>query len=167
VQQLEESIEDGEYVVAALDDALLLEFHRLICGDLVPQIAGWRRTDVTVGRHTPPEFFRVLVLVREYSLDLAARLSALAGALDDRLLEALAFAEGRLLSIHPFLDFNGRATRVWLREIIRRLDLPPVQLAPSQGAETNDYLAALSTADHGDWRGLIAIWRSRIEAGGV
>ncbi|MGH8524836.1 MAG: hypothetical protein ACREXY_11645, partial [Gammaproteobacteria bacterium] len=38
-------------------------------------------------------------------------------------LEALAFAEGRLLSIHPFLDFNGRATRVWLREVIRRL--PP------------------------------------------
>ncbi|MGH8769150.1 MAG: hypothetical protein ACREVT_13370, partial [Burkholderiales bacterium] len=76
-------------------------------------------------------------------------------------------AEGRLLSIHPFLDFNGRATRVWLREVIRRLGLPPVQLAPSQAAETSDYLAALSAADHGDWRGLIAIWRSRIEAGAV
>lgn len=107
------------------------------------------------------------MLVREYSLDLAARLSALAGALDDHLLEALAFAEGRLLSIHPFLDFNGRATRVWLREVIRRLGLPPVQLAPSQAAETSDYLAALSAADHDDWRGLIAIWRSRIEAGAL
>ncbi|MBA2591818.1 MAG: type I-U CRISPR-associated protein Csx17 [Pseudomonadota bacterium] len=167
VQQLEERIEDGDYAGAALDDVLLLEFHRLICGDLVPQIAGWRRADVTIGTHTPPEFFRVPVLVREYSLDLAARLSAPAGALDDHLLEALAFAEGRLLSIHPFLDFNGRATRVWLREVIRRLGLPPVQLAPSQARETSDYLAALSAADHGDWRGLIAIWRSRIEAGGT
>ncbi|MGH8644133.1 MAG: CRISPR-associated endonuclease Cas3'' [Gammaproteobacteria bacterium] len=123
VQRLEERIEDGDYAGAALDDVLLLEFHRLICGDFVPQIAGWRRADVTIGTHTPPEFFRVPVLVREYSLDLAARQSALAGALDDHLLEALAFAEGRLLSIHPFLDFNGRATRVWLREVIRCL--PP------------------------------------------
>ncbi|MGH8563952.1 MAG: type I-G CRISPR-associated helicase/endonuclease Cas3g [Gammaproteobacteria bacterium] len=167
VQRLEERIEDGEYVVAALDDALLLEFHRQICGDLVPQIAGWRRVDVTIGSHTPPELFRIPLLVREYSLDLAARLSALAGALDECLLEALAFAEGRLLSIRPFLDFNGRATRVWLREVIRRLGLPPVQLAPSQESETRDYLTALSAADHGDWRGLIAIWRSRIESGAL
>ncbi len=165
VQALEERIEDGAYTSAPLDDRLLLEFHRLICGDLVPQLTGWRRIEVTVGPHTPPEFFRVPMLAREYGRDLEARLSALRWPFDDTVLEALAFAEGRLLFIHPFADFNGRATRVWLREIIRRLGLPPVQLAPSEAAATNAYLAALQSADRNDWRPLSAIWRQRIEAG--
>jgi hypothetical protein len=36
VLALEKQIEDGEYSEAAHDDALLLQFHSLICGDLVP-----------------------------------------------------------------------------------------------------------------------------------
>lgn len=69
-----------------LDDQLLMEFHRRICGDLVP----------------------------------------VAGALA---LDTLAFAEDRLLTIHPFPDFNGRLTRLWLRELLRRARLPQVTLA--------------------------------------
>jgi len=153
---LEKQIEDGEYGEAALDDALLLQFHSLICGDLVPQLAGWRRTNVTVGAHTPPDFFKVPALVREYGRDLQARLSAVSEA-DGTLLEALAFAEGRLLSIHPFADFNGRVTRVWLREILRRLGLPPVQLAPIAEPGRSQYLAALQAADRND---LAAVDRS-------
>ena len=106
----------------------------------MPQLAGWRRTNVTVGSHTPPDFFRVPGLVREYGLDLQARLSAVGASEDELLLEALAFAEGRLLSIHPFPDFNGRVTRVWLREILRRLQLPPVQLAPVEQPGRAQYL---------------------------
>jgi CRISPR-associated endonuclease/helicase Cas3 len=165
VQALEEHIEDGAFADSPLDDRLLLEFYRRICGDLVPQLAGWRRFNVTVGAHTPPDHFRVPALVRDYGRDLEARLSALRHPFDDLLLEHLAFAEGRLLSIHPFADFNGRVTRAWLREVIRRLGLPPVELAPAEAAETNAYLASLQAADHNDWRLLSAIWRRRIETG--
>lgn len=76
VLALEKRIEDGEFEPAALDDALLLRFHTLICSDLVPQLAGWRRTNVTVGEHEPPDFFKVRVLAREYARDLEARLAA-------------------------------------------------------------------------------------------
>jgi len=165
VLALEKKIEDGEYSEAALDDALLLQFHSLICGDLVPQLAGWRRANVTVGTHTPPDFFKVPALVREYGRDLQVRLSA-AGEADGTLLEALAFAEGRLLSVHPFADFNGRVTRVWLREILRRLDLPPVQLAPNAEPARSQYLAALQAADRNDWRPLTEVWKKRFEAPG-
>ena len=48
--------------------------------------------------------------MRDYVLDLQARSSKLGDALDHRLLGFLAFAEGRLLSLHPFRDFNGRTT---------------------------------------------------------
>ena len=165
VLALERRVEDGEFAKAGLDEALLAQFHRLICGDLVPQLAGWRRTNVTVGDHTPPDFFRVPALAREYGLDLQARLSAAGKSGGEILLEALAFAEGRLLVIHPFADFNGRVTRVWLREILRRLDLPPVQLAPADESARAEYLAALRAADRNDWGPLVEIWRSRFESG--
>ncbi len=134
---LERQIESGKFSKSILDDALLLQFQRLLCGDLVPQLAGWRRTNVTVAAHAAPEFFRVPALVREYGLDFQARLSSLANVNDDSLLETLAFAEGRVLSIHPFADFNGRVTRIWLREVLRRLDLPPVRLVPVPSGQTS------------------------------
>jgi len=167
VQELEERIRDGAYSSDRLDDRLLLEFHRLICGDLVPQLSGWRQVEVTVGSHAPPESFRVPLLAREYGLDLEVRLAALRRPFDDVLLESLGFAEGRLLSIHPFADFNGRLTRVWLREIIRRLGLPPVQLAPTELTDTNAYLVSLRAADRNDWQPLSAIWRRRFERGAL
>lgn len=163
VLALERRIERGEFSQSLLDDSLLLQFQRLLCGDLVPRLAGWRRTNVTVGAHAAPEFFRVPALVREYGLDLQARLSSLPNVNDESLLETLAFVEGRLLSIHPFADFNGRVTRVWLREVLRRLDLPPVRLVPAAQAGINQYLAALQTADRNVWSPLVTIWRGRFE----
>jgi len=159
---LEKRIEDDEFSRLPLDDALLLRFHSSICADLVPQLAGWRRANVMVGEHEPPDFFKLPVLAREYGQDLQSRLAA-AGEIGETLLETLAFAEGRLLFIHPFADFNGRLTRVWLREILRRLDLPPVQLAPSDEPARTKYLTALRAADQTDWRPLMQIWRRRFE----
>ena len=164
VLELEERIEDGEFSSAALGERLVLEFHRLICGYLVPRLAGWRRIDVTVGSHTPPDFFKVPMLVREYGRDLQARLSA-GGEADALLLETLAFAEGRLLWIHPFADLNGRVTRVWLREILRRLDLPPVRLVPAGELDREEYFEALQAADRNEWGLLMAAWRRRLGEG--
>jgi len=81
------------------------------------------------------------------------------------ILELLAFAEGRSLSIHPFQDFNGRTIRVFLTELLRRLDYPMVDLAPDTEADRARYFAALEAADHNDWEPLITIWKNRfIEA---
>ncbi len=82
---------------------------------------------------------------------------------ESTLLETLAFAEGRLLSIHPFLDFNGRVTRLWLREVLRRLDLPPVDLVPTIPEDEPPYFNALRAGDTLNWKPLTAIWRQRIE----
>lgn len=162
MQTVEERIEAGEFDASPLDEALILAFQRLSCGELTPQLVGWRRSQVQVGQHTPPAFYRIPALMREYALDLQARLSALSGGNDDHLLETLAFSEGRLLSIHPFADFNGRTTRVFLRLLLRKLDLPVVRLAPPPEG-TPDYLEALGAADWADWSGLTEVWRSRLQ----
>jgi len=136
-----------------------------MASDLVPDWAGrWRNADVRVGEHHPPpppagpHHSLSSILVRD------TRLENVCERADDLLLETLAFAEGRLLSIHPFLDFNGRVTRLFLRELLRRLNLPPVDLVPDIGTLRADYRSALRAADVLDWRPLMGIWQKRFES---
>lgn len=162
VAAVEQSIATEGYASDDLDEYLILRLHGDIVSDLVPEIGGrWRNVEVSVGAHTPPPPSQVPVAMREYARDLAARMAVLSQGDDKQLIELLAFAEGRLLSIHPFRDFNGRATRAFLAELLRRLNLPAIDPTPATGAATNRYLTALSAADRLDWRPLMQIWRQR------
>lgn len=162
VLRVQEDLEDSAFADSPLDEYLLQELHRRICGDLIPDWAGrFRLIEVQVGQHTPTSPHRVPAQVRDYCADLAVRMGGVSS--DASLLETLAFAEGRLLSIHPFTDFNGRITRLFLCEILRRLNLPPVELAPSNPTATQHYLSALRSGDRLDWGPLIEFWKSRLE----
>ena len=162
VVRLEESIQAGAYHVHPLEEELLLQFHRSICGDLTPDWAGkWRDEEVTVGTLTPPAPHLLPVMMRDYALDLQARWIGASGDDMDLTLEFLAFAEGRFLTIHPFRDFNGRTIRVFLTELLRRLDLPLVNLAPEEESARAAYFSALEAADRLDWQPLIDIWKAR------
>jgi CRISPR-associated endonuclease/helicase Cas3 len=119
VLRIQEDIEDEVYAPRILEEALLLDFHLRICGDLMPDWAGrFRTSEVKVGQHSPPPSHQVPILMRDYFADLNARLQLGAPEETDILLESLAFAEGRLLYIHPFPDFNGRVTRLLLSELL-------------------------------------------------
>jgi CRISPR-associated endonuclease/helicase Cas3 len=163
VLALEARVENGEFASAALSDRLLLDFHHVVCGDIVPQLAGWRRNNPRLGARVAPEAAEIPRLVRDYVLELERRMRALGAAADEPLLETLAYAEGHLLTLHPFTDFNGRTARVWLREILRRLNCPPVALAPSDDAARAEYLAALRAADRAEWRPLMEVWARRFQ----
>ena len=145
---------------------LLLDLHRRICADLTPAMAGrWRLRNVRVSAHLPPPYWRVPMLMRNYASDLEARLVAWDN--DPELsIESLTFAEGRLLEIHPFEDFNGRVTRLFLIELTSRFDLPEIDPAVSL-EEKPLYFAALQAYDHGDPRPLADIWRSRLSQGSL
>jgi CRISPR-associated endonuclease/helicase Cas3 len=97
------------------------------------------------------------MLMRDYALDLQARWPAAASGKSDLLLELLAFAEGRFLTVHPFRDFNGRTIRVFLLEL-----LPRVELAPQTEAGRAEYFTALEAADRRDLQPLVDIWRDRL-----
>lgn len=161
---LEADIADRVHAARPLDESLILDFHLQLCADLMPAIAGrWRITDVQVGAHLPPPAWQVPAAMRNYCEDLAARLRHASAWSEDLLLELLVFAEGRLLHIHPFADLNGRLTRLFLIELLYRLDLPIVDTAVSDAAERKAYFAALRAYDAGDIRPLSDIWRQRFE----
>lgn len=160
----EEAIVTGAFDDCPLDERLLLQFHERICGDLFPEWAGrWRTVDVQVGNLCPPHYYLVPRLLRDYTGDLAARWNTLAPVTGPLALETLAFAEGRLLTIHPFFDFNGRVTRLWLREILRRVRLPQVALTVEGELARSAYYRALEAADASDWRPLAEHWAIRFE----
>ena len=163
VVRLEAKIYAGAFTDRALDELLAADFHRAICAELVPDWAGcWRTVEVRVGNLAPPLPPQVPLRMRDYGRDLLARWEDASAATGDLTLEFLAFAEGRFLSIHPFQDFNGRTIRLFLLEILRRLDLPRVVLAPESATERNEYFLALEAADRADWRPLMGIWADRL-----
>ena len=164
VLRVERGIAAASFAAQPLAPELILEFHRQIAGELCPDWAGrWRDAEVRVGEHHPPAPHRVPMLMRDYGEDLRVRLENASSHMDDLLLELLAFAEGRLLSIHPFTDFNGRVTRLFLRELLRRLELPPVDLVPTDPTGEAAYRGALQAGDALNWRPLVKAWQQRFE----
>ena len=103
--------------------------------------------------------------MRNYAADLEVRLANLDEDPGERLIDDLAFAEGRLLHIHPFEDFNGRASRLFLVELLYRLNLPVIDPAASSEQETKRYFSALHAYDRRDPRPLAAIWQRRLTQG--
>ncbi|CAN5900226.1 hypothetical protein BH11VER1_BH11VER1_11160 [soil metagenome] len=162
VAKVEAALLAEEFSARVLDEHLLLDIHDRLCGDLTPNWAGrLREIAVTVGPLTPPPPHQLPVLMRDYGLDLQARWVEASGPDLDLTFEFLAFAEGRFLMIHPFRDFNGRTIRVFLLELLRRLDFPRVELAPQTEEGRAHYFAALEAADHHDWQPLITLWKDR------
>jgi CRISPR-associated endonuclease/helicase Cas3 len=160
---VESRIYRGDFSSHPLDENLAAEIHHLICKELVPDWAGkWRTIDVRVGNLEPPKPPLVPILMRDYGADLAARWLEASSQIGDLTLEFLAFAEGRFLTIHPFTDFNGRTIRLFLLELLRRLDLPELELAPESETARQKYFTALEAADRSDWAPLIEIWESRL-----
>ena len=164
VLEVEHAIASDMFAAQPLTGEFILQLHSKIAGDLVPDWAGrWRNTEVRVGLHHPPPPYRVPMLMFDYGEDVRIRLANATGHVDELLLETLAFAEGRLLSIHPFTDFNGRVTRLFLRELLHRLKLPPVDLVPTDAAEETIYFIGLHAGDVSDWKPLMKIWERRFE----
>lgn len=154
----------GEFADRPIAAALVQEFHYEILAPIVPAIAGkWRPVDVTVGKHLPPRWYEVPTLMHNYALNLDAQVAACGGA-EERQIEALAYAEGHMLTIHPFEDFNGRAVRAFITEILRRLDMPPIEVSVERNTQQfEDYKLCLRAFDEGNPQLLREFWVARFE----
>ena len=163
IKQLIDEIGEYKYANRKIDEDLIRYFHERIVGEFMPEIAGkWRSVPVMVGNWLPPEPHEVPMRMREYALNLEERLKY---ADTEKLqLEALAYAEGEFLSIHPFQDFNGRTARAILSNLLMRMDLPWTDTSVERDTERfKEYQNALAEYDNGRIDALVRFWQSRFE----
>lgn len=136
------------------DPALVREIHGQLYGELPttdrfsdegkPIIPGdYRRDDVTAGRHLAPDWKDVPDLVEGW----ANRYRTLVGT--EALLIGVACSHHRLAWVHPFIDGNGRATRLHSHLVLYAMGLTQGLWSPMRGlARTQEqYYARLNNAD--------------------
>lgn len=126
-----------------VDEALVLEAHRLICFGTYDDArmkkgerpGTYKRHDYRVGPDLavglPPE--EVPAAMRELVAEVADGLGALAGAqpsarADRNALAVAAYLHAMLVEVHPFADGNGRVARLLTNLVLVSRDLPPVAI---------------------------------------
>lgn len=164
LEALLDEVVRGGFASRPFDEQLVKDFHSAFLLPLLPKMAGsWRTISVQVGNHVPPQPWEVPVRMRTYVDNVNARILG-ANTLELQV-EALAYAEGELLHVHPFDDFNGRATRAVLIELMGRFDIPPVEVAVERGSDAfASYAKALAEYDNGRLQPLIEFWDARLQS---
>jgi len=126
----------------------ILEMHRRVIGNVDPVEAGlFRRTQVYIGNHIPPPPTHVYTMVNKF-VDWLNSVPAM--SLHPVRLAAL--AHYKLVHIHPFVDGNGRTSRLLMNLVLMQAGFPPVII---RRADRETYYSHLVTANEGDIRPFI------------
>ncbi|XP_036027814.1 protein adenylyltransferase FICD [Onychomys torridus] len=129
-----------------IDD--MLEIHRRVLGYVDPVEAGrFRRTQVLVGHHIPPHPRDVEKQMQEFTQWLNSE-----DAMNLHPVEFAALAHYKLVYIHPFIDGNGRTSRLLMNLILMQAGYPPITIRKEQRSE---YYHVLEVANEGDVRPFI------------
>ncbi|XP_067620288.1 protein adenylyltransferase Fic [Eurosta solidaginis] len=123
----------------------ILEIHRRVLGHVDPIEGGeFRRTQVYVGGHVPPGPGDLAILMQRFETWLNAEQTV---SLHPVKLAAL--AHYKLVHIHPFIDGNGRTSRLLMNALLMRAGYPPI-IIPKQ--QRHKYYQFLQIANEGDIR---------------
>ncbi|KAM4710162.1 protein adenylyltransferase FICD isoform 1-T1 [Discoglossus pictus] len=126
----------------------ILEIHRRVLGYVDPIEAGRFRTNqVFVGHHIPPHPRDVEKHMQEFVQWLNSE-----DAMSLHPVEFAALAHYKLVYIHPFVDGNGRTSRLLMNLILMQAGYPPITIRKEQRSE---YYNVLDQANEGDVRPFI------------
>jgi len=144
------------------------EIHKIGFAWIFPETGGkYRKTEVSVSKHTPPDYFLIPQLMSDYTKDIATRMKYLPNINNPKffneLIGLIAWAHHRFLWIHPFTDYNGRIARLLNNVILLNLNLPPIELKVETKARRIKYVQALQKADNGDYHFLEILIQEAIQ----
>ncbi|XP_028040462.1 protein adenylyltransferase Fic [Bombyx mandarina] len=123
----------------------ILEIHKRVLGHVDPVEGGnFRRTQVYVGGHIPPGPLEIQGLMIQFMEWLNSE-----DALDLHPVRYAALAHYKLVHIHPFVDGNGRTSRLLMNLLLMQAGYPPVIIAKQH---RHLYYQHLQTANEGDVR---------------
>ncbi len=133
----------------AITPAVVRQLHALVMARIDDENAGqYRQLPVRMvgSTHEPMPAWDVAARITDWADWLAEQEAAGSEAV-----ARAAVAHHRLVSIHPFLDGNGRTARLVMNLILLREAYPPAIIARAERAR---YYRALARADGGDGRSL-------------
>ncbi|CAG9581956.1 unnamed protein product [Danaus chrysippus] len=123
----------------------ILEIHKRVLGHVDPIEGGqFRRTQVYVGGHIPPPPSDIPKLMNQFLEWINSD-----DALELHPVRYAALAHYKLVYIHPFIDGNGRTSRLLMNLLLMRAGHPPA-IVPKQHRHL--YYQHLTTANQGDVR---------------
>nr|XP_023015539.1 adenosine monophosphate-protein transferase FICD homolog [Leptinotarsa decemlineata] len=123
----------------------ILGIHRRVMGHVDPIASGvFRDEKVFVGSHVPPPHDQLPALMESYVEWLNSE-----EAQSMHPVRYAALAHYKLVDIHPFVDGNGRTSRLIMNLILLKAGYPPVMVLKEQREK---YYDALKTANLGDVR---------------
>jgi len=148
-------------MMAEKEELLNLDFikkiHEECFEDILLNDAGkFRSIQVTYSSKEAPLFTRIPEMLHNLCEDIEYALSNLPAPESEdyisNLVQVLAQFQHRFVLIHPFVDYNGRMTRLMTNYILMRLKLPIVEIKVENDVGRKAYISALQKADEGDYR---------------
>ena len=122
-----------------LTESELLELHTLVLGKDDPAAGHYRSVPVFIrgSKHVPPNALKV-----------SDKMTALFAAdrAHEHVVERVANIHEALVTIHPFIDGNGRTARLVMNLLLMRAGFPPLRIQPEQRAA---YFTALDESRFG------------------
>lgn len=117
-QKIWNLVHDGE----AMTEETLKDVHAIIMDGLDKGGGLYRSVDIAIkgSHHTPPSHIKVRKKMKDYIFD------TLAEPAEADLVEFIAYAHLQLAKIHPFLDGNGRLSRLVLEYHLLRFGFLPI-----------------------------------------
>lgn len=142
-----------------LQPSLLLKLHNICFGWIFPKWAGRYRTiDVETSTHQFPPYYEVPELTKRFFDDLNERLKH-----PHDPVELIAWAQHRIVWIHPFQDYNGRMARLFSNLLMARFGLPIVEIKIESERQRRSYINAIKAADVENYKKLVRMIRSAVD----
>lgn len=160
VLRAEEFILDLDYPID-VSTSLLLEIHRVAFGEIYEWAGTWRKKDLQVGAHTPPKFYDIPRLMGEFIYELNRYF--LPAKNEEELVRLLSWAHHKLVYIHPFINGNGRSSRLLTDLLAYMHGYQSVELYQRDGEGRKKYLQAVKLADTHDFSELEQMIREQLK----
>lgn len=152
LQQIAKNIEP-------LSIELMKNIHKECFGDVLQNYAGVFRTiQVEYSGKEAPHFSKVHEMMRNLVSDTEYALKQLPAKASDAYITdmagLLALFQHRFVVIHPFMDYNGRMSRMFTNYLLMREGLPNVEIPVTTNMFRKKYIQALQKADEGNYQTL-------------
>jgi len=120
---------------------VIQEIHGIVTKGILEESGKYRTENVRIigSKTTPPSYSKIVKLMEEYIFNIRE--------LKLHSIKKAAFIHHELVLIHPFLDGNGRISRLITNLYLMKKGYPPIVLKKE---DRRKYYQVLQTADHGD-----------------